>query len=98
MSIHRIDGEFFDPSVIDLNFIAKRFPHIRTYTLSRKMRSLEKNNPLRKKTIDNINAMLLRKNSHVRWGVVKRKYNPIELFWHGRVIYQNEIEIFHAKK
>lgn len=98
MSIHKIDAEKFDPPVTDLNFIAENFPHIRTYTLTRKMGSLNKENPLRERTVKNINSMLLKEKSHVRWGVVERKFNPIELFWEGKVIYRKEIKIFDAKK
>ena len=98
ISIHQIDDEIFNPPVIDLKFVAKKFPHIRTYTLTRKMSSLDKDNPMREETIKNIDSMLLRKNFYVRWGIVERKYNPIKLFWEGKVIYQKELGIFDAKK
>lgn len=98
MSIHRIDNETFNPPIINLIFIKERFPHMRIYALTTKIISLNRGNPLRKKTIKNINTMLLKKNYHIRWGVVERKYNPIELFWRGKVIYQKGIETFDAKK
>ncbi len=98
ISIHEIDDEVFDPPVIDLNFVRRKFPHIMTYTLTRKIGSLDENNPLRKKIIENINSMLLKEKSYVRWGVVERRYNPIELFWEGKVIHQKAIEIFDAKR
>lgn len=98
LSIHKIDDKIFNPPVTGLNFIGVYFPHIEIYNLYGKIHHLRGNNSMKRKTVENINALFLKEKFHVRWALVERKFNPIELFLKNKAIYQKEIEIFDAKK